>query len=225
MAESETQAQYLIRLIDHEERRWYLGERENVGLSLLHPSEMDDEHCPRPVIYPPNPEGLINAAPVTLFLGVRDGHIPWRNFELHKDYAKALERLTELMDIGIVLPHDPPFGADPWDEYQLSQIKFEQLADRTNPIYDGETGGATGALLTFRSNVFVELCSTRFEDNPDHKEQRLDEQGRPSYQVTVGEAYIVRALIRYPLTYRRKTNEQPKAVRQDQQVSQLRTAP
>ncbi len=220
MAESELQAQYLIRVVDYQGNCWYLGERQNVGTDLLHPTEMDEEHCPRPIEYEPGTRNVINAAPVTRILGVRDGHIPWRNFEMFEDYAQALERMTKLMDLEFIVP--PAYMKAFSDDLPLSKLKFDLLVERCNPIYQVDTGVASASVMSFHTNVFIELCSTRFEINPSRVKLHWDEKYKHHYTVESGEAYIVHALVRYPLTYRRKNNEQPKADGQDQQVPQLR---
>jgi hypothetical protein len=221
--EQQAAPHYLIRVVDHQGNCWYLGERQNAGTDLLHPNEMDEENCPTPIVYERGATNVINAAPVTRILGVRDGHVPWRNFEMYDDYAQALERMTKLMDVGFIVP--PALMSPLCDDFPLSKLKFDLLVERCNPIYQVDTGVASASVMTFRTNVFVELCSTRFEINPSRAKLHWDEKYKHHYTVESGEAYIVHALIRYPLTYRRKTNEQPKAVGQDQQVPQLRAAP
>jgi len=209
MAETEIQQQtttrYLIRVVDHEGRPWYLGTRENIGTDLLHPSEMDEEHCPAPIIHEPCPPGVINAAPLTIRYGVRDGHIPWRSFELYEDYAEALERMTRMQDVGFIVP--PPLMAPLDEDFSISKLKFDLLVERCNPVYQVDTGVASAALMTFHSNVFIELCSTRFEVNPEHEQKVWDEQLKAHYIMKSGEAYRIHALIRYPLTYRRTRDE------------------
>lgn len=100
----------------------------------------------------------------------------WRT----KDYELALKMVTGIQKL------DLPFLVD--SDVSLAEMKFKLMAQTRHFVNTTGVPLATGAMVTFKPNVYIELVSTRIREGRDHGN-------------TTAADFPVNALIRYPLGY------------------------
>jgi hypothetical protein len=98
------------------------------------------------------------------------------------DYEKALNVVSIFQKL------DLPFLEE--NNAPAAELKFRLLCEMRNFVNVTGQALVSAAMVTFKKNVFIELCSTRVPESWEDTEEE-----------DTAENYKVNALVRYPLGY------------------------